>query len=104
MLWQDKTKNEANFRSLSGLNTVTGVTAKYEEKLGAHPSFSHLKINNQSEYHYIVSMFVDVKNSTVLFKKYEPDVVANICRTIQLAAIILAGILMAIFKDCKAMV
>ena len=87
MLWQDKIKNEANFRSLSVLNSITGFNTKYEEKLGAHPSFSHLKNSNKSEYHYIVSMFIDVKNSTGLFKKYDPDVVANICRTIQLAAI-----------------
>lgn len=52
MLWLDKTKNEANFRSLSALNTVTGVNTKYEEKLGAHPSFSHLKTTNGSEYYY----------------------------------------------------
>jgi adenylate cyclase len=87
MSWQDKLKNEVNFRSLSSLSEITGVTAKYEEKLGAHPSFNHLKNTNESEYHYIVSMFVDVKNSTGLFKKYEPNVVANICRTIQLASI-----------------
>lgn len=87
MYWQDKNKNEANFRSLSALNSVTGLTVKYEEKLGSHPSFSHLKNSDKSEYHYIVSMFIDVRNSTGLFKKYEPDVVANICRTIQLAAI-----------------
>jgi adenylate cyclase len=87
MLWQDKTKSEVNFRSLSALNSVSGHTVKYEEKLGAHPSFSHLKNSDNSEYHYIVSMFIDVRNSTGLFKKYEPDVVANICRTIQLAAI-----------------
>lgn len=87
MQWVDKTKNEANFRSLSALNTITGQVTKYEEKLGAHPSFSHLKNTDRSEYHYIVSMFVDVRNSTGLFKKYDPDVVANICRTIQLATI-----------------
>jgi len=83
----DKNKNEANFRSLSALNTVSGRVAKYEEKLGAHPSFKHLKNSDKGEYHYIVTMFVDVKNSTGLFKKYDPVVVANICRTIQLAAI-----------------
>lgn len=87
MPWLDKTKNEANFRSLNALNAITGVPTRYEEKLGAHPSFKHLKNNSTSEYHYIVSMFIDVRNSTGLFKKYEPDVVANICRTIQLAAI-----------------
>lgn len=87
MLWADKVKNEANFRSLNALNAVATEITKYEEKLGAHPSFSHLKTTNGSEYHYIVTMFVDVRNSTGLFKKYDPDVVANICRTIQLAAI-----------------
>ena len=87
MQWLDQTKNEANFRSLSVLNSLTGRVAKYEEKLGAHPNFRHLKNSDNSEYHYIVSMFVDVKNSTGLFKKYDPAVVANICRTIQLAAI-----------------
>ena len=87
ILWLDKTKNEANFRSLNVLSSVKGRIAKYEEKLGAHPSFSHLKNSDNCEYHYIVSMFIDVKNSTGLFKKYDPDVVANICRTIQLAAI-----------------
>lgn len=87
MLWQDENKREANFRSLSALNTITGAEARYAEKLGAHPSFSNLKNSNNSEYHYIVTMFIDIKNSTGLFKKYDPDVVANICRAIQMAAI-----------------
>lgn len=87
MLWQDRNKNEANFRSLNALSSATGRTIKFEEKLGAHPSFTHLKNSDKSEFHYIVSMFIDVKNSTGLFKKYKPGVVANICRTIQLAAI-----------------
>ena len=87
MLWLDKTKNEANFRSLSALSSVTGHVAKYEEKLGAHPSFNHLKNSDKTESHYIVSMFIDVKNSTGLFKKYDSDVIANICGTIQLATI-----------------
>ncbi|MGG7552444.1 hypothetical protein ACQ7CX_17685 [Chryseobacterium arthrosphaerae] len=87
MSWLDKTKNEANFRSLSALDAFTGIERKYEEKLGSHPSFQHLKNTTDSEYHYIVSMFIDVKNSTGLFKKYTPDVVAGICRVIQNATI-----------------
>jgi len=87
MIWLDNNKNEANFRSLSPINSSPDKTAKSYVKLGAHPSFSYLKGTNDSEYHYIVSMFIDVRNSTGLFKKYNPDVVANICRTIQLAAI-----------------
>jgi adenylate cyclase len=85
--WLERSKNEADFRSLASLNEISGTKAKYEEKLGAHPSFNHLKNSLSSENHYIVSMFIDVKNSTGLFKKYEPEIVANICRTIQLAAI-----------------
>lgn len=85
--WLDRTKNEADFLSLSALDTVTSYDTKYHEKLGAHPSFNHLKGTKKVEHHYIVSMFIDVRNSTGLFKKYTPEVVANICRTIQLAAI-----------------
>lgn len=85
--WLDRTKNEADFLSLSALDTVTSFDTKYHEKLGAHPSFNHLKGTKKVEHHYIVSMFIDVRNSTALFKKYTPEVVANICRTIQLAAI-----------------
>ncbi|WP_412476157.1 hypothetical protein [Flavobacterium sp. TBRC 19031] len=87
MNWLNENKREANFRSLSALNSITGTEVRYAEKLGSHPSFSHLKSTNNSEYHYIVTMFVDIKNSTGLFKKYDPDVVANICRVIQMAAI-----------------
>lgn len=85
--WLDKTKNEADFLSLSALNTITSYDTKYHEKLGAHPSFHDLKGTKNVEHHYIVSMFIDVRNSTALFKKYSPEIVANICRTIQLAAI-----------------
>ena len=87
MLWFDKHKNENNFRSLSTLSSFSNLQLKYSEKLGAHPSFRHLKGTDQTEYHYVTSVFIDIKNSTGLFKKYPPHIVANICRTIQLAAI-----------------
>lgn len=86
MRWMDKTKNEANFRSLNSLNAEVGSSMRYEEKLGAHPSFKHLKGKSTGEYSYIASVFIDVRRSTELFKKYDPAIVANICRTIQLAA------------------
>lgn len=85
--WLDKSKSEVDFKSLNALNNVASYETKYHEKLGAHPSFNNLKGTRDTENHYIVSMFIDVRNSTGLFKKYSPDVVANICRTIQLAAI-----------------
>jgi adenylate cyclase len=85
--WQDIKGAEVNFNSLKNLSSITGKKAKYHEKLGAHPDFSHLKASNATEYHYITSMFIDVRNSTSLFKKYDPIAVANITGIIQQAAI-----------------
>ena len=85
--WQDEKNNEINFNSLQQLNSIAGKKAKYHEKLGAHPKFSYLKEANKVEYHYITSMFIDIRNSTKLFQKYYPHTVANITTTIQSAAI-----------------
>lgn len=64
-----------------------GLSPNFEQKLGIHPDFSHLKHSESLEEHYIVSMFVDIKGSTNLFKKYEPQTVWGITNTIQRAAI-----------------
>jgi len=85
--WFDKVKDEAQFESLQPLNAITGQKAKYNQKTGAHPDFTHIKEQNTVDYHYITSMFIDIKNSTELFRKYEPITVANITTTIQRAAI-----------------
>jgi adenylate cyclase len=85
--WGDKFRNELNFNSLSGLSNITGIKANYHQRLGAHPEFSYLKEKNAAEYHYITTMFIDIKKSTDLFKKYYPETVARISRTIQDAAI-----------------
>lgn len=39
---------------------------KYPEEIGDHPDFKHLKDTNETEKHYIVSIFVDIKGSTKL--------------------------------------
>jgi len=52
-----------NFRKL------VGKEQKYEETIGTHPDFKHLEETNDSEQHYIVSMFVDIKNSTSIYLK-----------------------------------
>lgn len=85
--WLDSKQDKEYFLSLGPLGKLGGGNEKYEQKLGAHPSFQHLKTSNKSENHYVVSMFIDIKNSTGLFKKYPPSVVANVCRVIQIAAI-----------------
>lgn len=83
----DRKKDESLFESLNPLSTVAGKKGKYHEKPGAHPDFQHIKSASTVEHHYITSMFIDIKNSTGLFKKYEPLTVANITTTIQRAAI-----------------
>lgn len=73
--------------SLSRLSNLLQHKPKIDQNLGLHPDFMHLKGTERLENHYIVSMFVDVKNSTNLFKKYDPQTVFHITNTIQKAAI-----------------
>jgi len=80
-------KDKLLFESLQELSNYTGLKPKYEERPGSHPDFSHIKGTNAYEKHYITSMFIDIKNSTGLFKKYAPEAVAEITTTIQRAAI-----------------
>lgn len=79
-------KDISLFNSLNSLSSVSGKKLKYHERPGAHPDFLHLKNTNGIEAHYITSMFIDIKNSTGLFKKYEPTTVAEITTLIQKAA------------------
>lgn len=67
--------------SLSKFANELGLTPNFEQCLGAHPDFSHLKHSETLEDHYIVSMFVDIKGSTNLFKKYIPRTVWIITNT-----------------------
>mgnify|MGYP003676173875 FL=1 len=69
--------------SLADFARELGSSPNFDQKLGLHPDFSHLKDSANLEEHYIVSMFVD----TNLFKKYEPETVWVITNTIQRAAI-----------------
>lgn len=73
--------------SLSALANELGLVPNFEQKLGLHPNFAHLKGTDKTENHYIVSAFIDIKGSTNLFSKYEPETVLIINTTIQRAAI-----------------
>jgi adenylate cyclase len=55
--------------------------------IGQHPDFIHLKNTNNTENHYIVSAFIDIKGSTNLFRRYDNETVKIITDTIQLSAI-----------------
>ncbi len=73
--------------SMEELSRELGIQPNYDQRLGLHPDFGHLKYNNGIEKNYIVSMFVDIKGSTNLFKKYTPETVQKVTQTIQQAAI-----------------
>lgn len=82
----NKEKDLQLFESLNPLAVISGKKTNYHLKPGAHPDFPLLD-NESFENHYIVSVFVDVKGSKNLFKKYDPFTVANIINTIQRAAV-----------------
>ena len=69
------------------LNGIWHPEALRNAKVGMHPDFQHLKGTDQTEKHYIVSIFIDIKGSTNLFKKYELEENYTITNTIQSAAI-----------------
>lgn len=64
-----------------------GLAPNFDQRPGLHPDFAYLKHTNSVENHYIVSMFVDIKGSTNLFRRYTPETVLVITNTIQRAAI-----------------
>jgi adenylate cyclase len=64
-----------------------GVVQIKEQVVGNHPHFKHLKHTKNTENHNIVSVFIDVKGSTNLFRKYNPETIYIITNTIQLVAI-----------------
>ncbi len=56
-------------------------------KLGQHPDFIRLKGTDDVEYHYIVSLFIDIQGSTNLHRKYDLEDIYRITNTIQSASI-----------------
>jgi adenylate cyclase len=73
--------------SLETFASELGLQPNFDQKLGLHPDHTHLKHTDNIENDYIVSMFVDIKGSTNLFKRYAPETVWAISNTIQRAAI-----------------
>ncbi|WP_121811478.1 hypothetical protein [Mucilaginibacter kameinonensis] len=73
---------------LSSLKRLLGKDYPIQISSGDHPDFEYLRHSQKvTEKHYIVSVFVDVKNSTHFFRKYNHDQIALIIQTIQSAAI-----------------
>ncbi|HLN94398.1 MAG TPA: adenylate/guanylate cyclase domain-containing protein [Flavobacterium sp.] len=73
--------------SMEAFAREVGLQPNFDQKLGAHPDHAHLKHTDRTEKNYIVSMFVDIKGSTNLFRRYVPETVWVISNTIQRAAI-----------------
>ncbi|MFD0765818.1 hypothetical protein ACFQZI_13225 [Mucilaginibacter lutimaris] len=59
---------------------------------GTHKDFNQIGVTESSENHYIVSVFMDVKNSTIFFNKYNNNQIALIIQTIQAAAIAICSL------------
>lgn len=55
--------------------------------LGSHPDFEHLRGTTNTEYHWIITGFVDVKKSTQLFNKFSLPTAALITEAIVKASI-----------------
>src|SRR5688500_7507152 len=63
----------------TGLETLAKLVGFQEVKkpvIGDHPDFKHLRANGGLDYHYIVSMFIDVKGSTNFHKRYNLEQIA----------------------------
>jgi hypothetical protein len=72
---------------LTAIANKMGVIRHSNQIIGHHPHFIHLKGTTNTEKHYIISAFIDIKGSTNLFKKYDEETNMIITNTIQLAAI-----------------
>lgn len=69
--------------SLRYYSEISGLgKPNYNQNLGLHPDFGHLKATNATEEHYIISCFVDIVGSTNLFKKFSKETVFLITNTL----------------------
>lgn len=71
---------------LHKLAELLGIPEVKKPYKGDHPDFTNLRISPGVDYHYIVSMFIDVKGSTNFHKKYDLEQIALIIQTIVVAA------------------
>jgi len=84
---KDKNTLSLTNSSLTDIASKLGVTIIQDPQIGQHPDFRYLKGTTETEEHYIISAFIDIKNSTGLFKKYNNETVYIVTNAIQLLAI-----------------
>ena len=68
------------------LRELVGKFKEYPEEIGDHPDFSYLS-GDEHEFHYIVSVFIDIKGSTILGIKLPLEEVKYIKNGILITAI-----------------
>lgn len=73
--------------SLLELKDIVHSPAIEGAEIGLHPDFKQLKNTGEIAYHYITSVFIDIKGSTTLHDSYELETVHNVTNTVQSAAI-----------------
>lgn len=84
---EQKIFNETIRLNAQPLSTMLKAESISVAQLGLHPDFQYLKGTEDTELHYIVSVFIDIQGSTNLFKEYELDEIFQITNTVQSAAI-----------------
>ncbi|KKM22218.1 hypothetical protein LCGC14_1627530 [marine sediment metagenome] len=82
-----KHSDNNTYSKMKNFSQGLGRPINYDQKLGMHPSFSYLKNSDQTENHYIVSAFIDIKGSTNMFKKFDNRTMYIITDTIIKAGI-----------------
>jgi adenylate cyclase len=82
-----KSKRTEPLASLNTLQEFFPAKVSYQQKLGCHPDFAHLRDSTDTEEHYVVSAFVDIKGSTNPFKKFDKETVFLINNAILSAGI-----------------
>jgi len=68
--------------ALSELANLLGISEVRTPIMGDHPDYQHLRQTGGYDHGYIVSVFIDVKNSTNFHRKYDLNQIAMIIQTI----------------------
>lgn len=78
-----------NLRTASGIEGLAALLKLpvRSPRTGDHPDFSSIRQTGNPINHYIVSMFMDVRNSTALFRRYDDETVYDAIQIIVLAAL-----------------
>jgi class 3 adenylate cyclase len=87
MLKEQRNFSKVNQLIQQELSTIMQNVNIERATIGLHPDFQYLKGTDDSEMHYIVSIFIDIEGSTTLHNEYELDEIFEITNTVQTAAI-----------------